>query len=229
MSSVKVINLDENDELKRLVERIKELHTVIAQSEDEIKEKKDKLGNQSLDLFHTDVALPTPECNSSHEYHLESGTVRVSFKVPSNGMTQVGKESAIDFVKRVFGAKAEKLFTFAKKVTVTASEKTILNQAGKNPDLFSITLKSGLTPDKLATLVREHSDCFNVSVTNKEKYAATYPLSTKTETSVAPKNGFIDKVSKLEKATLEAARVFLKKLFKDSVTAAVSCGNRSKE
>lgn len=227
--TVRVIDLDGNDDLQNLVDRIKDLHTLLAQTEDELKVKKGLLIDRSLKTFHEDVALPTPDCRSSHEYHTDSGTVRVSFKLPSIDIGEFGKEKATDFAERVFGDKAEKLFRYKDKSEITASEKAMLKQAGSNSDLFKVSLKDDLTPDKLAVLVREHPDCFAISVKDKEAYMEKYPTHVEKKTAIVPKNGFIEKVSKMEKATLEKARVFLKKIFKEYVTAQVGCGNRSKE
>lgn len=227
--TVRVIDLEKNDELQELVDRIKELHTLLAHTEDELKVKKGTLIERSLKTFHEDVASTTPDCRSSHEYHTDSGTVRVSFKLPSIDIGEFGKEKATDFAKRVFGDKAEKLFKYKNKSEITASTKVMLKQAGSNPDLFKISLKDDLTPDKLAVLVREHPDFFAISVKDREAYMKNYPTHVEEKIAIVPKNGFIEKVSKLEKATLEKARVFLKKIFKEYVTAQVGCGNRSKE
>lgn len=227
--TVKVIDLEKDKATQVLVDRIKELHTILAQTEDELKVKKEALTEQSLNIFHEDAALPTPDYRSSHEYHTDSGTVRVSFKVPAKEMKEVGKESATIFVERIFGDKAEKLFTYKKVITINASEKIISKQAGENSELFLISLKEDLTPDKLAVLVREHPECFQISVNDTKRYSEIYPKHATTATTISPKNGFIEKISKLEKATLEKGRVFLKKLLKECVSAQVGCGNRSKE
>lgn len=236
MSNKQLSNV--SPETEKIVNDIKRRHTHIAAETKLLEADKNKLKDQSLDIFLNDIGEGV--IHGNHDYSTtdtsEPEIVRVNFKVKGRPMNKIGEKSAVEVIQPLFSDSYEKLFREQEHVTVTADQETILEQASERPELFRITLKQDLSSEQLKSIVTMIPQHLQVSIANDSEYAKVFPGSVEKKTSVSVKNGFLDSLSKVDKIVLDRAKGFIKGFFKKdeksgtvaTLQPSVICGNRGK-
>lgn len=217
------------ERLRELVRSIKNRHALINAETKKMEEEKAEIKDGSTKIFFEDIeSAEIPQLHTSHEYHFDDDLVRISFKVRSRPMSEIGGKAADEVLDEVFKEHAGKLFDKDESYTVEADELSKLKQACDHPELFRVALKP-LTAEQLKTLAAEHPEFIAAQVTDVGRYAKLYPQYVSKKTTVSVKKGFLEVVDTIEGAMKKKARKFLSALLKPSLSPAVVVGNRTKK
>jgi len=213
--------------VKALAASAKEHHTATNTAKQALDSDKKAILAESTEIFFADGE--EDEWFQSHEYHTDDGIVRVSFRTQSHPIEAIGGEPADAVLKKVFGSDYDDLFVEDVAKTVTASQEAIRLQAASNPDLFAVRLKEGLTPSDLSRIVSACPDLVQVAVLDVDRYKAHFPMDVDEKSAVHVSGGFVEKLGKIAKPTLERGRAFITGLLKKTTAPQVVIGNAAKK
>lgn len=226
-----VLSENEAIALTELALLIQQQHTQIAQLTDGLKANKARLTEVSMRVFKADLDKDIPEVNGNHEFHTDSGTVTVNYKIPATAHTpkEIKGRPASEVLRERFGTSTDELFEIGDTVEVLTDERVLRTQAREHPELFRISLKEELTHQQLMQLVAAHPSMLTVQVTDPQQYARIYPDHVNKTPTVSFKAGFLETLGKLDNVIKRAVKGLLRVMLPEVVQTAVVVGNRSKK
>lgn len=218
------------NEAVKLATSINKNHVEISKRQEQLDHDKAKLSDISKAIFTGDLNGAIPALYGNHEYHVPDDIVSVNFKLSVAPISEINKKPADSFLKSRFGEEAyKKCFTEKKGYKSTADAVKQLEQAKSHPELFRVSLRPDLEPEDLRKILEAVPDKVVVQVSNPEQYAKAYPGDVETETKVAIKGGFLEKVAKLDENIRKKVAKVLKAIIAPNVYTAILCGNAAKK
>lgn len=176
---------------------------------------KQRLRRHSRSRFLRD--LKEGNINGNHVYNSEHGPVTVNFRVtPNADISQYESSLATEFEENW-----EKMFDEIEEIEVTASDKKIAKHFEDHPELFYLSIKPRVTMIQLHRLYKDHPKLFDINVRSKKRYKEVYPEYVEESKKIYPKNGFIERLGKVDDSLRKRVLNCLYKFFENNLEMSV--------
>lgn len=200
---------------KDLVDKLAKSLSVLKSLQKMTEELKQKLRRKCQDQFLRDIKKG--KIYGNHTYKTENGPLTVNFRVaPESEITHYERSLASDLYDNW-----EKLFEETEEIIVSTTPQQTGKQFLVHPELFTLSLKPAVTMNQMLELYKKYPDLFDVNVRSKERYKEVYPNNVETKRKVFPKNGFIEKLGKIEENLRKRVLNSLSKYFEKYLETAI--------
>lgn len=204
-------------EVKKVASKLIEAIAVNKKLYPFILQTKKQIGAECTDIFFED--LENGEINGNHEFNTLKGSLTVNFRLLDGAEVTEYRKTLITCLPDHY----EDLFDEEDSTEITASQRTMKEQFKQSPGLFQFKVKDNVSDKQLEKLYKFMPDAFELEVRpdSIQRYAATHPKSVSVYKKVYCKNGFIEKLGRIEGDLRKRMLTTLKKFFEKNISTAV--------
>ena len=179
-----------------------------------ISANKTEINTVCREIFLQD--LENGSINGNHIFSGPKGTMTINFKLMAKADITQYKRTLVSYLGERY------VDLFMEEIEFEpSSEEEFCEQIHEHPELFSLTMKPGVTMKELLKVYKTFPQLFTIRVRDKKRYAEVYPDLVEETKKVYPINGFIAKLGKIESTLMKRVINVLRKFFEDNLDSAI--------
>lgn len=209
------LDADKYSEIRSLANKLIEAIYVYKNLEPHIKRGKESLSQKCKEIFIED--LEQGEVNGNHNFSSEKGDLTVNFRLTNNADITQYRKTLILFLENYY----DYLFEETTEIDITSSRRTRANQFQDYPGIFRLKLKESIRDKEAITLYNKMPHLFDLEIRDIKRYAEIFPQSVETTEKIYPKNGFIEKLGRIESSIKKRVLNVLKNFFEYNIETAI--------
>lgn len=209
------LEADKYSKIRSLANKLIEAIYVYKNLEPHIKRGKESLSQRCKEIFIED--LEQGEINGNHNFSSGKGDLTVNFRLMNNADITQYQQTLLRFL----GEHYNDLFDEVTEINITSSRRTKANQFQDYPGMFRLKLKESIRDKEMVMLYNKMPHLFDLEVRDVERYAEVFPQSVETTNKVYPKNGFIERLGRIESSIKKRVLNVLKSFFENNIETAI--------